>query len=117
MSGCVLRATGSDFSPVSVLTAFPLPGANHRGSALNVIVSDCDGADLSGQIRDALAFLQLYASAVRALVTTPGVEASLDFGLWRKDTFSQSVSFPPALTALAGELGLGLEASLYVAAP
>lgn len=117
MSGCVLRAAGSGFSPESFLTAFPLPDANHRGDALNVLVSDRDGADLAGQVRDALAFLRLHASAVKALLSMPGVEASLDFGLWRKDTLSQSVLFPPTLTALAGELGLGLEVSLYVVAP
>ncbi|QSX75112.1 hypothetical protein HIV01_000600 [Lysobacter arenosi] len=117
MSGCVLRAAGSAFSPESFLAAFPLPEANHRGNALNVVVSDRDGADLAGQVRDALAFLQLHAPAVRALLAMPGVEASLDFGLWRKDTLSQSVLFPPTLTAFAGELGLGLEVSLYVATP
>ncbi|MGY1459837.1 MULTISPECIES: hypothetical protein [unclassified Luteimonas] len=117
MAGCVLRAAGPAFAPEAFLASFPLPDANHRESSLNVLVSDRDGDDLSGQVLDALSFLREHAAAVKALVALPGVSASLDFGLWQKDTMSQSVSFAPDLVALAGELGLGLEASLYAVAP
>jgi hypothetical protein len=117
MTGCVLRATGADFAPSAFLAKFPLSAANLGESSLNVVVSDCDGADLAGQVRDAMSFLHAHASAIRALTALPGVNAVLDFGLWRKDTMSQSVSFPPDLVILAGGLGLGLGASLYAGVP
>ena len=83
---------------------------------LNVLVSEKDGDDLSGQVQDALAFLQAHAQAIQALCMA-SAGATLDFGLWRKDTLSQSVRFPPDLVVAAGNLGLGLEASIYTSAP
>jgi hypothetical protein len=54
---------------------------------------------------------------LRELVAFSGVDAVvLDFAVWRKDTASQSLHFPPELVAKAGALGLGLEVSVYVAA-
>ena len=66
---------------------------------------------------DALSFLREHFSAMDALAAQPDVTAVLDFGLWQEDLASPSVRFPRALVALAGELGLGLEASLYAAGP
>ena len=116
MSGCVLRAASPSLAPSEFLKAHPALEASHCDNAINVVVSDKDGDDLPGQVHDAIAFLQAHRSAVQALCTAAG-GATLDFGLWRKDTVSQSILFPPALVAAAGELGLGLEASVYDAAP
>ena len=117
MTGCVLRAGGPTFAPEAFLAAFPIPNAHPRGTSLNISIGDSDGADLAGQIRDAILFLTANSQAVEALVGEPSVGVSLDFGLWLKDTYTHSVSFPPVLTALAGALGIGLDASLYPAAP
>lgn len=116
MPGCVLRATFSSFSPADFLAGYPALEASHRGNALNMLVSDKDGDDLPGQVQDALAFLQAHRSAVQALCAA-AAGATLDFGLWRKDTVSQSAELPPDLVAAAGELGLGLGVSVYDAAP
>ena len=116
MPGCVLRATSHSFSPVDFLSQFPVLNASHRGNSLNVRVSDNDGDCLPAQVEDALTFLRAHRSLILALCAAAG-GATLDFGLWRKDTFSQSARLPPELVAAAGELGLGLEVSIYDAAP
>jgi hypothetical protein len=110
---CVLRAGGARFAPSEFLAAFPLPGAHVRGTSLNVTIGDSDATDLAGQIKDATLFLKTNRPAVKALVLRPGVGVSLDFGLLLKETYTQSVSFPPVLTKLAGELGIGLDATFY----
>jgi hypothetical protein len=117
MTGCVLRACGVTLSPESFLASFPFPNAHCHEHSFNISIGKTDGADLSGQIQEALVFLAANSRAIKALVALPGVEASLDFGLWLKDTYTNSVSFPPALTALAGALGIGIDATLYPAAP
>jgi hypothetical protein len=116
MPGCALRAANATFEAVDFLKRYPLPNALHRGNSLNVVVSDADGDDLAGQVKDALAFLQAHRSAVQALCAATG-GATLDFGLWRKDTLSQSLQFPPQLVVAAADLGLSLGISIYAAAP
>jgi hypothetical protein len=110
---CVLRAGGTQFSPDAFLAAFPFSGAHPRGTSLNITIGDSDATDLAGQIQDATLFLETNMQAVKALVLRPGVGVSLDFGLLLNETYTQSVSFPPALTTLAGELGIGLGATFY----
>jgi hypothetical protein len=117
MTGCVLRASGPNLSPESFLASFPLPNAHCHEHSFNISIGSSDGTDLAGQIQEALLFLESNSRAITALAALPGVEASLDFGLWLKDTYTNSVSFPPALTALAGALGIGIDATLYPAAP
>ena len=116
MPGCVLRAMSHSFSPVEFLSQYPLLDASHRENSINIRVSDKDGDCLSAQVADALAFLQAHRTLILALCAAAG-SATLDFGLWRKDTCSQSVRLPPELVAGVGELGLGLEVSIYDAAP
>ena len=116
MPGCVLRAMSHSFTPVDFLSHHPLLSASHRGNALNVRVSDKDGDNLLAQVEDALLFLEANRSMILALCNAAG-SATLDFGLWRKDAFSQSARLPPNLVAAAGKLGLGLEISIYDSAP
>lgn len=117
MPGCILRATGPSLVLATFLQQFPIPGASHRHSALNVPVSNCDGADLMGQVEDALSFLQVHATTLKALTSLAGTTVVLDFGTWRNEMACQTVIFPPALAASAGNLGIGLCVSLYAAAP
>jgi hypothetical protein len=81
-------------------------------------VSRKEWTDLAGQIDDAVEFLGTFRDDLRALVAIPGVEhvwldfpfaspASETLPLW------QSVFLPPNLLALAGELGVGIEVSIY----
>ena len=117
MSGCVLRVSGKAFSPGRFLEKHSLPGAEDRGSFLAVLVSARPGNDFSGQIQEAAAFLASHSSELRELVPSFNAElVSLDFGVWLKDTASQSYCFPLSLVSLAGSLGLSLEVSLYAAA-
>jgi hypothetical protein len=113
MPGCVLRASGSSFSPVEFIALFPSANISTRGGTLIAPVSDCDGGNFGGQVRDAIAYLETQRTAVQALLMHPGTRANLDFGVWCKDVFSQSSLFPKELVMLAGALGLGLEVSMY----
>ena len=115
MAGCMLQASGKGFRAADFIAKHPISGARDKGSLLVVFVSEKDGADLPGQIADAIFFLSTNAEALRALVEEFGCTASLDFGVWRKGTLSQTVSFPASLIATAGALRIGIDVSLYVA--
>ena len=77
-------------------------------------VSDADFADLPKQIADAIRFLQTNAETIRAAVRFVGVErATLDFAVESKDVMIDSNYLPPQLLQIAGELGVGIELSMY----
>ena len=115
MAGCMFQASGKGFRAADFIAKHPLTGARDKGSLLVVMVSDKDGADLSGQIADAMFFLSTNAEALRTLKEEVGCTASLNFGVWQKGALSQTVSFPASLVATAGALRIGIDVSLYVA--
>jgi len=114
MAGCMLQASGKGFRAADFIAKHPITGARDKGSLLVVMVSDKDGADLPGQIADAIFFLSTNSEALRALVEEFGCTASLNFGVWQKGNLSQTVSFPASLIATAGALRIGIDVSLYV---
>ncbi|MBI3852143.1 MAG: hypothetical protein HY298_17940 [Verrucomicrobia bacterium] len=74
--------------------------------------------NLTGQIKDALHFLQKWHREVLKLARYPGVEeAYLDFGIWRRDVVGQVDSFPPELVQSAGRAGVGIVLSVYAVSP
>ena len=109
----VVGRSGPSFSPSEFFAAFPLANVSSRGETLIASVSDRDGGDFSGQVHDAVAYLKNHEKAISLLLAYPNIGVTLDFGVWRKDVFSQSSSFPAELVRLAGALGLGLEVSMY----
>jgi hypothetical protein len=111
----MFQASGKGFRAADFIAKHPLTGARDKGSLLVVMVSDKDGADLSGQIADAMFFLSTNAEALRTLKEEFGCTASLNFGVWQKGALSQTVSFPASLVATAGALRIGIDVSLYVA--
>jgi hypothetical protein len=113
----MLQASGKHFSSSQFLQAHSIPGAEARGDTLVVVGSTRDGLDFSGQVQDAELFLAANSSALENLVSASGADlVYLDFGVWLKDTASQSYRFPPPLVVAAGGLGIALEVSLYAAA-
>ncbi len=126
---CVLRIGGAQLDVDALLHAVPLPAyrVDRKGtprrlrtrgvfeeSTLHVDVSDADFADLPGQIADAIRFLEANAEAVRAAVRFAGVErATLDFAVESRDVAIDSNYLPPGLLWIAGELGVGIELSVY----
>jgi hypothetical protein len=71
---------------------------------------------LSGQVKDAIVFLQKHQSEIARLAGFPGVEGrTLDFGYHNRNVFVQCDYLPPELLVLAGSLGVGIELSLYPA--
>lgn len=76
-------------------------------------VSDIDG-DLSRQAGDAIFFLRRHQTEFGRLAKFPGLtDRRLDFGYDRRDVIIQCDYLPPELLTLAGELGIGIELSLY----
>jgi len=132
MPGCVLRVSGENLD-IDALLAFTSLVPRHvvrKGqprferskhiagySGFNVSVSDASGTDVQSQVRDALAFLQMNREDIQRAVQFPGVEhARLDFGVHCRLSNGIAAQFdyyPPDLLRLAGELGLGIEISLY----
>ena len=121
MPGCVLRATGDAFQVDSFLeeSSFEPWAVYRKGerrsenrvwhtSGMNILVSDASGEDLMLQVRDAVAFLEKNKEKLSRLRSCVGVEAvELDFGINRKNVFVQCSFFPPELTKIAGEFGMG----------
>lgn len=128
MAGCVLRVSSETFRVDDFLAASSLQPCDvyrrgelktHKGklydrSGFTVVISEADGDDLPGQIRDAVAFLEQNEEEVARLGNTVGTEnIVLDFGIWRKPVFTQYSYFPAQLLSLAGRLGVGIELSIY----
>jgi hypothetical protein len=128
---CVLRVSGKTFASRSyaarttlpVIRAYargeareagPVTGRKHSASGVDVEVSRADAANLTRQIRDAIAFLERHRRALSRLRRTSGVEEiTLDFGIAARDAAAQFDYFPPELLLAAGRLGIGLEVSRY----
>ncbi|MGA3283941.1 MAG: DUF4279 domain-containing protein [Verrucomicrobiota bacterium] len=132
---CLLRATGENFEVDAFLQTSKLrPNTvQHKGqlrrknkpdggksefSGLSCVVSEKDFNDLEGQIAEAIEFLKSNRVHLQKLVKFPGIEdVRLDFGIERRDEFSQCDYFPSKLLCLAGELGIGIELSQYPISP
>ncbi len=130
MPGCVLRASGRDFDVDEFLAKSSLEpcevwrrGQSRRKSrppsqtsGFNLVVSEAPGEDFRAQVKESIAFLAAYHDELARLRDVLGIEHSiLDFGVILPDdlVFGQSNIFPAELVRLAGELGLGIELSLY----
>ena len=127
MPGCVLRATGDGFQAEKFLETSTLSPCNvfRKGerksgdrvwdtSGITVVVSDAPGDEPGRQVREAVSFLSAHREELARLGAFDGLaEMGLDFGLNRKDGFVQSICFPAELVALAGELHIGIEVSVY----
>lgn len=127
--GCVLRVTGVDLDPSLVLDGTTLqPYDRYRAGDLQTVgsrkgqpwehggfkllVSDAD--DLKEEIRDATDFLRRNFDSLRIVMSAKTVEsARLDFGYFRRPVVAQFDYLPPGLLRLAGDLGIGIELSLY----
>ena len=103
---CVLRAHGESFQVHEFLKKSSLQpdsvfqkgdpvasdgkkGSQHSASGFSVSVSEADFADLEGQIREAILFLDEYEDELRRLGSFSGVQGvSLEFGIeWREPSF------------------------------
>lgn len=128
MPGCVLHISGDDFRVDDFLSGSELQPyrVHHRGevgrrsrvhtdSGFSLGVSDADG-DLCKEIEDAIKFLNTNEPELRRLRDFPGVtDLRLDFGLYFRNVAAQFDYLPPDLLASAGNLGIGIELSLYAA--
>jgi hypothetical protein len=134
MPGCVFHIRGSfdpeaflrtsSLSPYSVfrrgepiLPGGRLAGRIHDRSGFKCEVSP-PGRELDAQVRDAVAFLRTHHGDLVRLASFPAVEdRRLNFGhRLRLDGVSVTAQcdyLPPDLLRLAGELGIGIELSLY----
>lgn len=136
MPGCVLRVSGKNLDIDALLASISLVPCHveRKGqprferskriatySGFNVSTSDAPGTDVPSQVRDTVAFLQTNREDLQQVMHFPGVEdARLDFGIACRlgdEVAAQFDYYPPDLLRLAGELGLGIEISLYPIMP
>jgi hypothetical protein len=133
---CVLRVFGKQLDPKKFLEHSSLPaydswregeprrfgakfyGPTHDEGGFKVKVSGKEWTDLPGQVADALEFLETFRPDLSALAASSDVEqVYLDFPFASpasaEPPIYQSVFLPPKLLALAGELGVGIEISVY----
>lgn len=130
----VIRAYGDAFDVDAFLTGCTLPvcaikrrgepvfpksqpdGRRHERSGVHVLASDAGFDQFERQIVEATAFLRAEFDQVRRLVGWPGVhDATLDFGVERRDVAVQCDLLPMELISAAGTLGLAIELSQYPA--
>ena len=113
MPGCVLRVGGEGFDAPQFLLGTSLRPYQVGGECFKLSVSEADGDDLSTQVADATAFLNMNFATLEGL---SGVKATLDFGVFARD-FSrfpaQITRLPSELLRLAGLLGIDIELSHY----
>lgn len=113
MPGCVLRIGGT-FVAADLLAQFPLPQVTRADDGcVLVLVSSDEDSDLGVQAAEAEAFLASHGGALRGAMGVYPLCMELDFGIWLKGSFVQSVRFPAALTSATGKLGIVLCASMY----
>ena len=108
---CVLRITSAQLHEHLPLMAMKSFRIDH-GTA-HFVVSGCEFNDLPGQVRDAIAFLQINRSEISSLMESEGSEGALDFAVENDGEGFQFKKLPPPLVREAGALGLALEISLY----
>ena len=83
-------------------------------SGIQILVSDAQFDDLTGQVAHAVEFLAEEEESLRLLMSEPGVrEGVLDFGVAQHAQPAYSRRFPARLIELAGRVGLGIEVSHY----
>ncbi len=135
---CVLRVSGEQFdvdefmrdsnlSPYQIFhkgeRRFPESSRNKTCfdvSGLKIDVSKREWDDLPGQIDDAISFLRRFHDELERLVGFPNVEdVRLDFPyelrIGRLGIVGQCDYLPSTLLREAGNLGIGIELSLYPA--
>ncbi len=127
---CVLRVSGRDFDPRAYLAASSLQpyevfragdpcatrrdAARHSHSDSGFMVNVSDHDELSGQVADAVTFLQAHAGALARLRATPGVDdVRLDFPIYDSGVAARFLYLSPELLAEAGRLHVGIELSVY----
>lgn len=91
----------------------------HRSGGLRIRVSAQDGGHVPAQIEEAQAFLGLHRETLGRLLSRPDIDTVLlDFS-WDVPAGGtvQWSRWPPALCKLCGDLGIAIEATVYVTDP
>ena len=73
-------------------------GRKHKGSGINIVVSEADFNEFPRQVDEATAFLEAHKEELLRLRCFPGIEAmTIDFGIARRDVIVQCDFLPPPL--------------------
>jgi hypothetical protein len=106
-----------EFRPGDLSTSGRNKGQRWKYGGISLSVSDANG-DLEQEVRDAIAFLRHNFDSLRTIVSDESVDdARLDFAHYCRignNAFAQFDYLPPELLRLAGDLGIGIELSLYL---
>src|SRR5205085_10962622 len=123
----VLRASGDFFIPQSFLrdSIFQPCNVFLKGerrsessvwdtSGITVPISEAELDDFEKQANDCVEFLRTNRDELFRLKAFEGIDdLRLDFGVARRKVFAQFQRFPSQLVELAGELGMGIDLSIY----
>lgn len=92
-------------------------GELYDNYSVSLDVSHAEWCEFRRQATDAIKFLKENREALAQLLRSTGdIEAYLDFPLWSRlsgEIVNQNDHLPRELIMLAGELGLGVEMSIY----
>jgi hypothetical protein len=116
MPSCFLRAIGETFDVRRFLADSTLrPDVHPKG--FNLAVGQAGFDDLPGQVREAMAFLDVYEDELRRLSAFEGVDqVFLDFGLRLRDVAAQTDVLPAELLWRAGALDIDITVTHYAIA-
>ena len=108
---CVLRLSSprlEEYLPRLVIQPYRV----EAGTA-HFQISICDFTNFSGQVIDAIAYLQKNGADLNCAMSAPDADGVLDFAVELNSAAFQFNSFPATLVREAGNLGLALEISHY----
>ncbi len=122
---CIFRINGNELILEDLLSLLSKPEKLFRKgeekgkkviqkNSANYLVSEADFDQFQNQKQDAIKYLQKNNKTLREVMALSGVEsACLDFAVEESESFTQSKYFEPELLKLAGNLGIGIEITMY----
>jgi hypothetical protein len=106
---CVLRVSGPNVD--AALLRISLKPYRVEAGAAHFDVSKAGFAEFAAQVDDAIAFLHAHTVDLKLLMSEPGTDGVLDFGIESRDGAAQFDAFPVELVREAASFGLALELS------
>jgi len=132
---CVLRILGENFEVDRFISksmlapykkwhkgepkfALKPEGPKSLNSGLAILVSESNWEDFNSQVKNSLSFLKRNKEKLQYITLTKGIEyAVLDFGITLRidndKLLYQTNYFPKELLKICGNLGIGIELSIY----
>lgn len=126
--GCILRVSTDDVAIDDLLSSIKVASYRidrkgepifrservRKKSGFHILTHGTSELNLQSQIVETIAFLRTHAKDLASIMSFPGVTgAELDIAIIRRDVVVQGEYLPSELLSLAGNLGIGINISLY----